>query len=81
MIFCEISRYIKTRKCAINAREYRRGNKKKWTIQRNWQHMVNKTKKNKAKTQDTIFGGHHYTQTNTNNMNKTSMCHPTNNWR
>jgi hypothetical protein len=28
MIFCEVSRYIKTRKCAINAREYRRGNKK-----------------------------------------------------
>jgi hypothetical protein len=23
----------------------------KWTIQRNWQHMVHKTKKNKAKTQ------------------------------
>ena len=23
----------------------------KWTIQRNWQHMVHKTKKNQAKTQ------------------------------
>jgi len=29
----------------INVREYRRGNKK-WTIQRNWQHSVHKTKKN-----------------------------------
>jgi hypothetical protein len=39
----------------INVREYRRCNKK-WTIQRNWQHMVNKTKKTKAKTQCV---GHH----------------------
>ena len=31
-------------------REYRRGNQK-WTIQRNWQHRVHKTKKDKAKTQ------------------------------
>ena len=54
MIFCEISRYIKTRKCAINARENRRGNQN-WTIQKNWQHMVNKTKKNKAKTQHNIW--------------------------
>jgi hypothetical protein len=29
----------------INFREYRRGNQK-WTIQRNWHHMVHKTKKN-----------------------------------
>ena len=36
----------------------------KWTIQRNWQHRVHKTTKNKAKTQ-------HYTQTNTNNVNTT----------
>ena len=51
----------------INVREYRRCNKK-WTIQRNWQHMVNKTKKTKAKTQCV---GHHGTQGNTNNVNKT----------
>jgi hypothetical protein len=31
-------------------REYRRGNQK-WTIQRNWQHRVHKTKKNKANIQ------------------------------
>jgi len=30
-------------------REYRKGNQK-WTIQRNWQLRVHKTKKNKAKT-------------------------------
>ena len=34
----------------IDVREYRRGNQK-WTIQRNWQHMVHKTKTNKTKTQ------------------------------
>ena len=34
----------------INVREYRKGNQK-WTIQRNWQHRVHKTKKNKTKTQ------------------------------
>ena len=34
----------------INVREYRRGNQKK-EIQRNWQHRLHKTKKNKAKTQ------------------------------
>jgi hypothetical protein len=31
----------------------RRGNQT-WTIQRNWQHRVHKTKKNKAKTQYNI---------------------------
>ena len=34
----------------INGREYRRGNHK-WIIQRNWQHSVHKTKKNKTKSQ------------------------------
>ena len=34
----------------INVREYRSGNQK-WTIQRNWQHRVHKTKKNKAQTE------------------------------
>jgi len=33
-----------------NVREYRRGDQK-WTIKRNWQHRVHKTKKNKTKTQ------------------------------
>jgi hypothetical protein len=44
--------YIRKRQinCKINVREYRRGNQK-WTIQRNWQHMTDKTQKNKAKTQ------------------------------
>jgi len=27
----------------------------KWTIKRNWQHMVHKTKKNKTKTLDALF--------------------------
>ena len=34
----------------INVREYQRGNQKR-TIQRNWQHKVHKTYKNKTKTQ------------------------------
>ena len=50
-------------------REYRRGNKK-FTIQRNWQHREHKTKKEK-KPHNTICVGHHYTQTNTNHVNKT----------
>ena len=33
-----------------NVREYRRDNQK-WTIQRNWQHRVHTTMKNKTKTQ------------------------------
>jgi hypothetical protein len=33
-----------------NAREYRRGTQK-WTTQRNWQHIVHKTKKKKTKIQ------------------------------
>ena len=31
-----------------------------WTIQRNWQHRVHKTKKNKTKKYNTICVGHHY---------------------
>jgi len=38
----------------INVREYRRGNHKR-TIQKNRQHGVHKTKKNKAKTQHNMY--------------------------
>ena len=55
----------------INVREYRSGNKKR-TIQRNWLDRVEKTKKNKTK-HSTICVVHHYTQTNTNNANKTCV--------
>jgi hypothetical protein len=54
-----ISQYYK-----INVGEYRRGDKT-WTIQRNWQHRVHKTKKNKAKTQHNIC----WTPLITNNVN------------
>ena len=38
-----------------------------------WQHRVHKTKTNKTKMQhNTICVGHHYAQTNTINVNKTS---------
>ena len=55
----------------------------KWTIQRNWQHRVHKTKKNKTKTiqrnwqhrvhktKKNKTKTHHYMQTKTNNVNKT----------
>jgi len=33
--------------------------------------MVHKTKKNKTKPQCNIYVGHHYTQTNRNNVKKT----------
>ena len=56
----------------INVREYRRGNQK-WTIQRNWQHRVHKTKKNKRKTQHNMWKTPqlvHFAQANTNNVKK-----------
>ena len=53
----------------INVREYRRG-KQKRTIQRNWKHRIHKTKKTKQK-HNSICVGHHYRQTNTNNVNET----------
>jgi len=34
----------------FKVREHRRGNQK-WTMQRNWQHRIHKTKKNKTKRQ------------------------------
>ena len=40
---------------------------KKWTIQRNWQHRREQTKQK----HNTICVGHHYTQANTHNANKT----------
>jgi hypothetical protein len=53
----------------INVREYRRGNSK-WTIKKNWQHMVHMIQKTK-KRHNTIYAEHNYTQTNTNNVSKT----------
>ena len=43
----------------------------KWTIQRNWQHRVHKTKKNPKQKHNTTRVGHHSTQANTNNINNT----------
>jgi hypothetical protein len=45
----------------INVREYRRGNHN-WTIQRNWQHRVHRTKTNKTKTQHNVGRAYHYTK-------------------
>jgi hypothetical protein len=56
----------------INVREYRRGNQK-CTIQRNCQDSVPNTQDEWQTRQKhkTICVVHHYTQTNTNNVNKT----------
>ena len=54
----------------INVREYRRGHQNR-TIQRNWQHRVHKTTKNKAKTQNNMCWTSLCAYTNTNNVNKT----------
>jgi len=43
----------------------------KWTIQRNWQPRVDKTRTEKIKKNNTICAGHHYAQRNTNNVNRT----------
>jgi|JYMV01.1.fsa_nt_gi hypothetical protein len=60
----------------MNNRENRWGNQE-LTVQRNWQHGgVQKTqdkdiRQTNLKTQlNTICAGHHFTQTNTNNVNK-----------
>jgi hypothetical protein len=45
----------------INVREYLKGNKKKWTIQRYWQHKQDEDKQSKTTTQ--LCVGHHYAQT------------------
>ena len=51
----------------INDTENQRINQK-WTIQISWKHWVHKTKTNK--TEKNICVGHHYSQTNTNDINK-----------
>ena len=56
---------------SISIREYRRGNRK-WTIQRNWQHSVHKTKTNKTKRQHNMCWTP-IQQANTNNVNKTRV--------
>ena len=66
---CEVILFFLLILVEINVREYRKGNQK-WTFQRNWQHKLSKTKKNKTKTQHNSVW-HHYAQANTNNVNKT----------
>ena len=53
----------------INAKEYR-SRSQKWKIQRNWQHRVHKTKKNKAKAQRNMRWSPQ-SANKTNNVNKT----------
>ena len=56
------------------SREIRRDNQQ-WTIKRKWQHMVPKTQEEDKpnKKHHSICVEHHYTQTNTNNVNKTRV--------
>ena len=46
-----------------DVKEYRKGNRK-WTILRNWQHLVHKTK---------TSVGHHYAKTNTYNVKQSKF--------
>jgi hypothetical protein len=52
--------------------EITEGNNQKWTIQRNWQHRVHTTKKNKTKTTQYVLDTIIRKQT-TNNVNKTKI--------
>ena len=54
----------------INVSENRR-DKQEWTLQRNWQHGIHKTQDKQSYKHNTICVGHHCTQTNTNEVNKT----------
>jgi hypothetical protein len=38
-----------------------------------WKNKVHKKKKNKTKKDNVICAGHHYAQTNTNNVNKIAL--------
>ena len=52
-------------------RENRRCNHK-WTTQKNWQHEIRYTRRGQTKQKhNTIYVGHRYAHTNTNNVNKT----------
>jgi len=42
----------------INVREHRRGSQK-WTIQKNWQHRVHKTKKNTIRVGTPLYANKH----------------------
>jgi len=68
-VYRQIKKTIKTTVYKTNVREYRRDNQK-WTIQRNWQRRVHKTKTNKTKTQHVV--GHRYAlPPQKKNVNKT----------
>ena len=61
---------MKKKSLEINIREYRKGIKK-WTIQRNCQHRVYKTKTNNAKTQHNMCWAPLSTNKHKKNVNKT----------
>jgi len=52
--FHKVGRFKPLKLNYINVREYRKGNQK-WTIQKNWQHRVHKTKDNKKRTQHNMY--------------------------
>jgi hypothetical protein len=54
--FCDVT---------VHVREYRRKANQKWTFQRDWQHLVHKTTKNKAKTQHNKNKNHTFNWLNT----------------
>ena len=69
----EAHNHSTTHSSAINFRDYRQSkedNPEKLATYRGTQDEK-KTKKKQTKTQHNICVGHHYSQTNTNNVNKT----------
>ena len=74
--YAMVSSYPIDSKYEINASEHRRDNQK-WTVQRKWQHRLNKTKKTKTKTQRNVCWTQQYV--NKYKQGKQDMNPPTNN--
>ena len=57
----------------LNKRQKNQRGNQEWAIQRNWQDLAHKTQDEdkQNKKHNAMCVGQHYTQTNTNNVNKT----------
>ena len=66
-------------RCPINVREIPKG--QSLSKMNNPEKLATRRRKKKNRKHNTIFVGHHYTETNTNNVIKQDMIPPTNDWR
>jgi hypothetical protein len=66
-------------RCPINVREIPKG--QSLSKMDNPEKLATRRRKKKNRKHNTIFVGHHYTETNTNNVIKQDMIPPTNDWR